>query len=143
MKTKCGIRRWRGAAFLRLEPLKTLLPQPLSRSGNPGTDAESGGRYGTYINIYGNQPASVLPGRLHRVGLDLRCSGPGEGTSAEGPEGKRVFLREWEAAREGVDDLRYLQTLEEALASGKARTLAAWADAQKPWRIHALPLFPT
>lgn len=124
-----------GEPALRLEPfLKTrcyhnryLGPETLERT------RKAGDRYGTYINIYGNQPASVRyqAGFLTwRLGLDLVMFWSWEGTSAEGPEGKRVFLREWEAAREGVDDLRYLQTLEEALASGKG-TPAARADAQK------------
>lgn len=124
-----------GEPGLRLEPfLKTRCYH--NRYLGPETEArtrEAGDRYGTYINIYGNQPASVRyqAGFLAwRLGLDLVMFWSWEGASAEGEGGRRVFLREWEASREGVDDLRYLQTLEEAIAAGKGSP-AARAEAQK------------
>ncbi|RMG43331.1 MAG: hypothetical protein D6718_12465 [Acidobacteria bacterium] len=96
---------------------------------------QAGDRYGTYINIYGNQPASTryLAGFLAwRLGLDLVMLWQRKNASKE-LEGVRVWLRDWEAAREGIDDIRYIEALERAVESGvgapgaiaKARELLA------------------
>lgn len=85
----------------------------------------AGARYGTYINIYGNQPASVRyqAGYLAwRLGLEsVMFWALGEAASKVGEPGNEQpsFLRDWEATREGIDDLRYLETLSRAIAAGR------------------------
>lgn len=120
---------------LRLTPYLTirsynnayLSPETLERT------RDSGGQYGTYINIYGNQPASVRfqAGMLtYRLTLDnvMMWSWNSVGTDPE--KGSRSTLREWEAVREGIDDLKYLEALERAIAAGQGSTTARQA-AQK------------
>ncbi|MBP7145921.1 MAG: hypothetical protein KBD01_00140 [Acidobacteria bacterium] len=111
-----------GEPALRLEPhLKTrcyhnryLGPETLART------RASGDRYSTYVNIYGNQPASVRyqAGFLAwRLGLDSVMFWSYEGASTKLEDGTRSFLREWEAVREGIDDLKYLEQLERLVAA--------------------------
>lgn len=86
----------------------------------------AGDRYGTYINIYGNRPEAVRlqAGYLaFRLKLDHAMFWAWEPASTACGEG-RCFLRDWEAAREGIDDLKYLEALERALASGQGAPAA-------------------
>lgn len=83
----------------------------------------SGGVYGAYVNIYGNQPASVRfqTGMLaYRLTLDLimMWSYPSVGTDPE--KGPRGYLRDWEAVREGIDDLKYFEALQRAAQDERA-----------------------
>ena len=83
--------------------------------------AEDGGTYGTYVNIYGNQPASVRyqVGYLTwRLDTEVVMLWQWKNVSVEF-NGGRSYLREWEAAREGVDDLRYIEALERVLEAGQ------------------------
>ncbi len=111
-----------GEPALRLEPhLKTrsyhnryLGPETRERT------RAAGDRYGTYINIYGNRPEGVRyqAGFLTwKLGLDNVMFWAWEPASAACGE-SRCFLRDWEASREGIDDLKYLEALERALAAG-------------------------
>lgn len=92
----------------------------------------AGDRYGTYVNIYGNRPEAV---RLQagflafRLGLDHAMFWAWEPASTACGEA-RCFLRDWEAAREGIDDLKYLEALERALAEGRGSP-AAREEAQR------------
>lgn len=112
-----------GEPALRLEPWvgtrcyhnKYLGPETLERT------REAGDVYGTYVNIYGNQPASTryLTGYLAwRLNLDLVMLWQWKNVSTDF-EGSRSYLRDWEAAREGIDDLKYLQLLETLVGEGR------------------------
>lgn len=87
---------------------------------------EAGDVYGTYVNIYGNAPASVR----HQAGvmawkLDLEMMMFWQWKHASREYGEtRSFFRDWEAAREGLDDLRYLEALEQAVAAGTGSNAA-------------------
>lgn len=84
------------------------------------------GVYGTYVNSYGNQPASVRyqTGLMaFRAELDLVMIWAYEPMSSGEKENPRTFLREWEAVREGVDDLKYLEALQRAARAGNAEAV--------------------
>jgi hypothetical protein len=111
-----------GEPALRLEPLlktrsyhnRYLGPETRERT------RAAGDRYGTYINIYGNRPEGVRyqAGFLAwKLGLDNVMFWAWEPASATCGE-SRCFLRDWEASREGIDDLKYLEALERALGAG-------------------------
>jgi hypothetical protein len=74
-------------------------------------------RYGTYVNVYGNRPASVRyqSGLLAwRARLELIMLWNFKNVAVAHGDGYSV-LRDLEAAREGIDDLRYVETLERLL----------------------------
>ncbi|MCU0254668.1 MAG: hypothetical protein MUE47_09040 [Acidobacteria bacterium] len=119
---------------LRLEPyLKTrsyhnhyLGPETRERT------RAAGDRYGTYINIYGNRPEGVRyqAGFLTwKLGLDNVMFWAWEPASTACGEA-RCFLRDWAASREGIDDLKYLEALERALAEGRGAPAARQAAQQ-------------
>jgi hypothetical protein len=92
--------------------------------------AQAGDRYGTYVNVYGNRPASVRyqSGFLAwRAQLELVMLWNFKNVAEAHGDGFSV-LRDLEAAREGIDDLRYVQTLQRLLREGagtpKARDAA-------------------
>lgn len=78
---------------------------------------DAGDRYATYVNIYANEPQAVRyqTGLLAwKLGLDAVMLWAWHHGSV--PDGDaRAFLRDWEAVREGIDDLRYAEALERAL----------------------------
>ena len=82
---------------------------------------EAGALYATYVNVYGNDPASVRmqAGALAwQLELDALMAWAWHHASA--PSGDfRAHLRDWKAMREGIDDLRYLETLGGLLESGR------------------------
>ncbi len=81
----------------------------------------AGDVYATYVNIYGNRPlpTRVLSGFLPwRLGIERLMFWTRKYASVENPDGTRSFLRDWEAAREGIDDWRYAATLERLLREG-------------------------
>lgn len=87
-------------------------------------------QFGTYVNIYGNAPAATRyqAGFLAwRLKLDQVMFWNMDKASTES-DGRRIFLRDWEAVREGIDDLRYMEALERAVAAGRG-SAAARADA--------------
>ncbi len=80
----------------------------------------AGDLYGTYINVYGNQPLSSrhLSGYLAwKLDFDTVMIWNFKNVSSEFGD-SRAYLRDWEGVREGIDDLRYLERLERALADG-------------------------
>ncbi len=82
---------------------------------------KAGDVYATYVNIYGNRPlpTRVLSGFLPwRLGVERVMFWTRKYASVENPDGTRSFLRDWEAAREGIDDWRYAATLERLLREG-------------------------
>jgi hypothetical protein len=123
-----------GEPALRLEPWvqtrcyhnKYIGPETRRRT------KEAGDTYGVYVNVYGNRPASVryqtgfLAWRVH---LELIMLWNFKNVTTEHGDGFSV-LRDLEAAREGIDDLRYAQTLERLL-----RERAGTAEARE--RAHA------
>jgi len=81
----------------------------------------AGDVYATYVNIYGNRPlpTRVLSGFLPwRLGIERLMFWTRKYASTTNPDGTRSFLRDWEAAREGIDDWRYAATLERLLREG-------------------------
>lgn len=82
---------------------------------------EAGDVYGTYVNIYANEPHAVRyqTGFLAwRYGIEtLMLWAWHHGSVPDGDA--RAFLRDWEAVREGIDDVRYVEALERALAEGR------------------------
>ncbi len=92
---------------------------------------EAGDRYSTYVNVYGNQPLSVRyqTGFLAwRLGLDTVMIWAWREVG-EDFEGTRSTLRDWEATREGIDDLKYLELLEALVVEGRGAPDAR-ADAE-------------
>ncbi len=81
-------------------------------------------RYGTYVNVYANQPAAVrlqsgyLAWRLSLDSIMFWAFEP-VGATPSAADGPRATLRDWEAAREGIDDLRYLEALSAAIRAGQ------------------------
>ena len=123
-----------GEPALRLEPglsIRSYHNRYLGPETRERTRA-AGDLYGTYINIYGNRPEGVRyqAGFLAwKLGLDNIMFWAWDAASA--PCGaSRCFLRDWEASREGIDDLKYLEALERALAAGNG-TPAARETAQR------------
>lgn len=113
-----------GEPALRLEPWvktrcyhnKYVGPETLERT------RQAGDRYGTYVNIYGNRPASVrYQGGflIWRAELDLVMFWNFKHAVQQAGEGGDLsVLRDLEAAREGIDDLRYVATLERLVRDG-------------------------
>ncbi len=88
---------------------------------------EAGDVYATYVNVYGNRPlpTRVLSGFLPwRLGIERLMFWTRKYASVENPDGSRSFLRDWEAAREGIDDWRYAATLERLLREGRGTPAA-------------------
>jgi hypothetical protein len=109
---------------LRLEPWVDVRSYANKYLGDATAERthEAGDVYGTYINIYGNQPASVRyqAGYLAwRIGLEHVMFWSWGSGRTENDDGTHSFLRDWEAAREGIDDLKYLEALERALEAGR------------------------
>lgn len=97
-------------------------------------------QFGTYVNVYANQPAAVrfLSGYFaHRLQLDVVMLWQWGPLGTDPEKGPRGFLRDWEAVREGIDDLRYVEALEAALRSGKGSPAARAAAQQALERVRA------
>jgi hypothetical protein len=58
-----------------------------------------------------------------RAELDLVMIWAYEPMSSGEKENPRTFLREWDAVREGVDDLKYLEALQRAARAGNAEAV--------------------
>ena len=119
---------------LRLEPnlsIRSYHNRYLGPETRERTRA-AGDQYGTYINIYGNRPEGVRyqAGFLAwKLGLENVMFWAWDPASAPCGE-SRCFLRDWEASREGIDDLKYLEALERALAEGRGTPEARQAAQQ-------------